>query len=223
MANKAYEAGDYKAAIHEYEQLAELYQSSDLYKNLGNAHFRLNNLGKAILYYEKAVKINPSDQDARFNLSFAKNKTLDRLGDEGDDKIGSFFRQIITSTPANNWALLSIVFFILFFATLVLLILNKKIKIKRLYFVLSLALAFFSIVIIIFAFQAKQYATSYSHAIIIDEKVDVKSEPIENGTDLFVLHEGAKIEIVQEKAEWVEIMLPNGTKGWVEQDDLGRI
>ncbi len=222
-ANSAYETGDYQKAIDLYSSLTNDYQSSDLLKNLGNAHFRLDNLGLAILYYEKAIKLNPDDEDAAFNLKYANNLTVDRLGDGGDDKIASFFKSLIASTASNNWAYINILLCFLFFGVLAYMFISKSIRTKRLLFLSSIGLAVILLTSFIFAYQAKQMVLTYSHAIVIDSKVDVKSEPNDSSADLFVLHEGSKIELLSEKGEWIEIMIPNGSVGWVERKDVEKI
>ncbi|MEM7163349.1 MAG: tetratricopeptide repeat protein [Bacteroidota bacterium] len=223
LGNTAYKEGNYTEAINHYEDLIEDYQSPDLFKNLGNAYFRQNELGKAILFYEKALKINPSDEDALFNLAYANNLTVDRLGEEGDDRLKTFFRGIVGSTAANNWAFLSIIMAFLFFGCLVLMILKKNIRIKRILFLASAGIALLFLISVVFAYQSKQMATKHSHAIITDQKVDVRSEPNSESKELFVLHEGAKVELLESSKEWIEIMLPNGSKGWLEKSNLAEI
>lgn len=221
--NAAYESGDIETAIASYELVATMQESPALYGNLGNAHYRNGNIAKAILNYERSLKLDPRNEDILFNLSFVNKLTKDKLEEVESDQLSGFLRSMSTSYAANSWANISLAFTFVFFIFLTLIFLIKKVSIKRTLFYTSVLLAILLTGSIYFAYDSKNIASTQTHAIIIDSKVDVRSEPVEQSVELFVLHEGSKVQILGTKNGWVHIQIPNGTKGWLPDHTLEKI
>ena len=222
-ANTAFENGDLEDAIANYEIVETIYTSPALYGNLGNAYFRTGNIAKAILNFERALKLDPRNEDITFNLDFAKNLTKDKLEENESDQLSGFLRSISTSYPANTWAIISIICAFIFFICLTLVFSIKKVGSKRTFFYASGLFAIMLLSSIYFAYDSKSIVSTSTHAIITNSKVDVKSEPNPNSVELFVLHEGSKVLVLGSKNGWLHIQLPNGTKGWLSSSTLEKI
>lgn len=219
-ANLKYQTTEYSKAIDYYLEVEENFESPALYQNIGNAYFRLNDIPRAILYYEKALKIDPGNTDVEFNLATANGYIVDRFDVSSDQSFGTFINDLIQSTSANNWATYSIISIIVLFIFLTFTIISKRVSLKRFMFYMGILTGLVSLVLIIFSIQAKSLSQTSTHAIIISPKSDIKSEPNSLSTDLFVLHEGSKVELINDSDEWYEIRIPNGTKGWIPKKDL---
>lgn len=223
-AKKHYEQKAYQKAITNYETIiADGYSSSEVYYNLGNAYFKLNNLGKAILYYEKAKKINPSDEDITYNLSIANQKRVDKI-----DAIPQLFIKelqvgFINTFSEKTWSVLSIVFMWLAFGLLLLYFFTSQKKIKLIGFWSAMLLFAFTIATYFIAQKSNQLTYKADEAIILVPSITAKGSPADDGTNLFVLHEGTKVQIETESNGWIEIKLANGNKGWVKIETIGKI
>ena len=221
--NTSYENGEFEEAIYFYEQIEQEYVSPALYRNLGNSHFRSGNIAHAILNYERSLKLDPGNEDLEFNLAYVKNLIKDKLEENESDQLSSFLKSISTSFPANTWALISIVFAFLFFISMIFVFSVKKVSSKRSFFYITGLFGVLLLSSIYFAYDSKKIMITHSHAIITDPKVDVKSEPKTKSIELFVLHEGSKVIVLGSKNGWIQIQLPNGTKGWLPIETLEKI
>lgn len=219
--NQFYEQGEYQQAIDAYTVLVEEgYHSEDLFFNLGNAYFKNRNTAKAILYYEKALKINPASEDAQFNLSIANEQTVDKVEAIPELFLYRWWKALYNLFPADTWAkitiallLLSLIGFALF--KLIASVANRKIGFYL--FVGGLALALFTFFL---ASRQKAYLLSEEYAIIIEPTVNIISAPSDGSSQLFVLHEGTKVKVKDNSAEWLKVALPNGNEGWIKRDEL---
>ena len=200
-ADSAYINNDFASAVYLYENiLANQGESADIYYNLGNSYYKMDNIAKAIVNYEKALMLNPGNGDIRFNLELAQSKTVDK----------------VTPMSEKGWAKMGIITFILMLLMLALYFFSKKIALKKVGFISAVCLLFVCIVANIFASAQKDKAQSHETAIIMAPSITVKSTPNEGGTDLFILHEGRKVYIKDNTMrEWKEIQLEDGNAGWV--------
>ena len=224
QANQAYEDADYNRAMEHYQELLnQELLSDDIHYNLGNSYFKTSNIAEAILHYEKALKINPSHEDAAFNLSIANEKTVDKLESIPELFIYRWWKAIYQLFSIDQWAWLcvlgmflgSLLFISYLFLTSTA---GKKISFYTCVIVTSIALISW-----IMAAQQKSNLNSHSHAIIMAPTANVISAPTEGSSQLFVLHEGTKVKLKSQVNDWVEIALPNGNKGWVELKALAKI
>ena len=194
QANEAYAQEDYIKAIELYEQtLKEQGVSSDLYYNLGNAYYKHNEFAKAILNYERALLLNPGNEDARFNLDMANTHIVDKI-----DPVGRFFLSVWIDSlrsflSSNAWAVIGIVSFLLFLLGCYLYLFSKSVRAKKMGFFGGIILFLVSIAANSFAWNLNEKMENRNEAIVFAPTVPVKSSPAESGTDLFVLHEGTKV------------------------------
>ncbi len=221
QANEAYAQEDYNKAIALYEQtLNEQGVSSDLYYNLGNAYYKHNEFAKAILNYERALLLNPGNEDARFNLDMANTQIVDKI-----DPVGRFFLSVWidsmrSALSSNTWAIIGIVSFFLFLAGLYLYLFTKSVFTRKLGFFGGAILLLASIVANSFSWGLNSKLKAHSEAIVFAPTIPVKSSPAESGTDLFVLHEGTKVSILSTLGDWTEVKISDGNRGWLPASSI---
>jgi len=217
-------SGSYKEALQVWTDIYNTgYRSSGLNYNIGNAYFKLNNIPDAILYYERAYLLNPSDEDINYNLQIARTFIVDRFQEIPELFFVRWYNVVSLFLSTNCWAKISIGSFILCLLLLSLYIYSSRYRHKVIGF--WLAVFFFVLTLSSFAFTVRNKSLVYdSHkAIISSPLVSGKSSPDNSGTDLFVLHEGTRVSIEDEVGEWFEIMLSDGNKGWVPVNSLSII
>lgn len=223
-ANSAYQAGDYEKAVTAYEEiLGNGETSAELYYNLGNAHYKLNHVAPTIYYYEKALQLNPADEDIQNNIAFARNMAIDDIEKVEETGMDEWINGVISTFSYPTWAVMAIVFSIIFTGLFLLYYFSYKPLYKRMLFgaaILSLLLCIFSVV---FAFQQQSYIQNNQYAIIFSEEVEVRDEPTLRGDPSFELHEGTKAKVLEDYQEWSRIELANGAQGWVNTTHLRKL
>ena len=217
QADSAYINNDFVNAVYLYESiLANQGESADIYYNLGNSYYKMDNIAKAIVNYEKALVLNPSNGDIRFNLELAQSKTVDKVTPMSEIFLITWMKSLTNTMSEKGWAKMGITTFILMLFCLALYFFGKKIALKKIGFIAALCLLLVCILSNVFASTQKNEAQSHSTAIIMAPSVTVKSTPNEGGTDLFILHEGHKVNIKDNTMrKWKEIQLEDGNVGWV--------
>ena len=217
QADSAYINNDYASAVYLYEQiLTNQGESADIYYNLGNSYYKMDNIAKAIVNYEKALMLNPGNGDIRFNLELAQSKTVDKVTPISEVFFVTWIKDLTNTMNEEGWAKIGISTFILMLLSLTLYFFGKKLTLKKIGFISAVCLLFVCIISNLFASSQKNKAQSHEMAIIIAPSVTVKSTPNQGGTDLFILHEGRKV-LVKDNGmrEWKEIQLEDGNVGWV--------
>lgn len=217
QADSAYIHGDYVSAIAIYEAiLADRKESSEIYYNLGNSYYKNNNIAKAVLNLERALLLDPGDDDIRFNLEMVKSKTIDRVPPVNEFLFVTWFKSIKSCMGIDDWAKMAIVSFLVFIFALVMYIFGKKLVLRKIGLIV-VTVSFISVILSnIFAYSQKNQLINRNNAIIMVPSVTVKSTPSEKGMDLFVLHEGHKVHIRDSSMkEWIEIKLEDGNIGWI--------
>lgn len=224
-ADSAYVKGDYKAAIEIYESLAANNgESADVYYNLGNAYYKSENIAKAVLNYERALLLNPDDEDIRFNLELARSKTVDKVTPEYKFFLMEWLEGIINLLSISAWSVLAVVSFVVMLLTLLLFLFGKSVSTKKTGFIIALFSLFITIFANLSALHRYHYLTERNDAVIMEPSVTAKSTPSNSGTELFVIHEGRKVKISDDSMrEWTEIELEDGNKGWIPSSSLERI
>jgi len=216
-----YTAGKYEQAISTYERIVKNgYEAAELYFNLGNAYYKSNKFPMAIVNYERALKLAPKNEDIQFNLQLANMHVVDKIDTVPEFFLVSWLNQFIKKLSSNQWALISVsafvfglVFFLVFF-------LSNRVTARRFSFWLGIVLIIGSLFTFNYSRKQKWFALNEPSAIVMTPSVVVKSSPDMSGTELFLIHEGLKIKVIDELGEWCEIKLPDGNKGWVKHSDL---
>lgn len=220
-ANDAYSMGQYETALADYRQIEDAgYESYKLYYNMGNAYYKTDNMGKAILYYEKALKLNPAGKDAMNNLQIAKLRTLDKIDVLPEFIIGTWVKDIRNMMSSNGWGYTAVGLLVLVCVLLLLFKFAPTTGGRKLSFVLACVAFLFFIFSLMFAVNLRVKANSDDFAVVMVPVSNVKSAPNSTGNNLFILHEGSKVEILEQAGKWCRIEISDGRQGWLESDDV---
>ncbi len=223
-ANTAYQAGFYENAATLYEQIIEQGKvSSVIYYNLGNSYFKMDEISKAILNYERALKLDPSNEDITYNLRIANNKIVDKIDQLPQLFYIKWWKSLKQLSSPDGWATLFIIFFFTFFLITAFFLLSTSIRLRRTFLISGLVILVFSALSFILALQTYKESAFNRDAIVFTPSLPVKSSPEESGIDLFVIHEGLKVQIIDHLTGWEEIRIANGSKGWVKSETIERI
>ena len=220
-ADSAYAKGNYQQAIKDYEQLLKKGVSADLYYNLGNSYYRMDEIPRAVLNYERALLLSPGDRDVRFNLQMARSKTIDKITPESEMFFVTWYHSLVNLTSVDGWARLALVALALAIVLALLYLFASPVWLRKIGFFGAFGLIVVFIVANVFAHVQKQSFTSRSGAIIMAPAATVKSTPASQGTDLFILHEGTKVNIIDgAMRQWKRVRVADGKEGWVETSQL---
>ncbi len=216
-----YKAEKYQEALNAWMKILESDKhSAALYYNLGNAHYKLNNIGPSIYYYEKALQLAPNDSDIRNNLSFAENAKIDAIEPLPETIFKRWYKSISGVFTFDGWATASTIFSILFVALFLLYYFSVSERKKRILFTGSVISIFLLLFTLVVAFKTYNDYTKDRPAIIFAESTEVKSEPTMGSEAAFVLHEGTKVLILDQDDEWYRIVLADGKDGWIPTSEL---
>lgn len=223
-ANKAYAAGNYEEAIDQYEQILQDGQTSAaLHYNLGNSYYKLNKVAPSIYHYEKALQLKPGDEDIHNNLSFARNMAIDAIGEEEKTGFRGIFETSTAAFSASGWGWIAIFCMLVFVIFFLVYYFSSKTLVKRLLFIGAMFFFVMAISSAVVAATKQDLRQESNYAIVFSEEVEIKNEPSPRAEEAFLLHEGAKVKIIEDFQDWVEIELPNGSRGWMPQNDLKRL
>lgn len=224
QANFLYSKGNYTDAAKLYEKvLTSQGVSPELYFNLGNAYYKSNELGHSILNYERALRLAPTFDDARYNLEIAQMKVVDNVSLNQAFFIGRWIDGFIKMFNSNQWIWISLVLFLICLISAFLFIFGPTRQLRKIAFYIGAIILFISLLAFIFSGIRKDQMLNHREAIVMTGVVNVKGSPDKSGTELFQLHEGTKVTIKSTLGNWTEIKLGNGNIGWVEQENIERI
>ena len=219
-SNDYYTNGDYQNAVNGYlDVLDSGFESAELYFNLGNSFYKLNNIPDSNFYYEKAKSISPNDDDILTNLIFAKNLRIDKIEILPITQMQNFKLSILNLFSEKGWSifLISLIWFMSL--AFIFYIISKDSKFKRLYFTLSIVFIILSSLTLFINFEKKNLS-EIKYAIVYDKEIEVWSEPNNISELKFLLHEGTKVKQLDVIEDWVNIQLENGTLGWIQSSSL---
>ncbi|MDG1260219.1 MAG: tetratricopeptide repeat protein [Flavobacteriales bacterium] len=219
-ANTAYENGNFEEAYLTYTSLAKTYSNFELYFNTGNAAYKANKLGESILYYERAKKINPTDADLLANLAIANSKIKDRIEELPNLGVEDAWGIVTATKRLTLWTYLTLILTFVGLALAAWGLWSSKKNAKRILFVLGCFVILVSFLGYGLARSTYNNILKNTTGIILAPKVDVKTGPNSGEKDAFLLHEGTKVNVLQETEGWVEIKLANGNIGWVLKETL---
>lgn len=222
--NKAYIDGDYKKAIERYTAILDRDRYSvKLYYNLANAYFKTGEIGRAILYYNKALKLAPSNDDVRYNLAIAEAQTKDKIAVVPEFFLNRWMRGIRNTMSCTTWSVVSLAAFAAIFVFALLFLLSGRIAVRKTGFYGALAALTVFVIATSFAIAERRDMLRREQAVVMSSAISVKSSPDRSATDLFVLHEGTKVRIATEIDGWYEIVIADGKKGWTESRNIEQI
>ncbi|MDE6688742.1 MAG: tetratricopeptide repeat protein [Prevotella sp.] len=220
-ADSAYVNEDYRKAIEIYEALLQDGVSPELYYNLGNAYYRVDDNTHAILNYERALLLAPGDADIKFNLQMAQSRTVDKIVPESEMFFVTWYHSLVNLTDVDGWAYLALGSLALAIILALLYLFSGSVLLRKVGFFGGIVAVVAFLLFNVFAWQQSQLLKNRSGAIIIQSAVPVKSTPAHGGTDLFILHEGTKVNITDDSMDnWKEIKMADGKKGWVQANQI---
>ncbi len=220
-ADSAYTQERYQKAAQLYEQLLKKGVSSELYYNLGNSYYRMDNMTKAVLNYERALLLSPGDGDIRFNLQMARAKTIDKIVPESEMFFVTWYRSLVNLQSVDAWARLALISLVLAIILALAYLFANAIWLRKVGFFGGFFFVLLFLFSNLFAWQQKKALIHRSGAIIIRSAVNVKSTPSSHGTDLFILHEGTKVNITDDTMRgWKKIRVADGKEGWLETKEI---
>lgn len=225
QGNALYQAGQFDSALAAYGRILDQgFENGPLYFNMGNCAYKLGRTGTAVLYYEKARRFMPSDEDLKANLLMANLRVVDKVEARSEFLPLRLFRIAVRGLPASAWALTTIGFFGLAVFGVVLFLLSRKRFLAVNGFRGAVLFGVLFVVTGLLWLGRVLSDRSTVEAVILAAKVDVMSAPGgQDSVESFSLHEGTKVRLDRESGDWVEIVLPDGKVGWVMKEALGRI
>lgn len=208
----------YEAQIDENSSINQ--ESAELYYNLANAYFRDNQIAKAIVNYERALLLNPGDSDIRHNLRFARTRIEDKIDSSDNFFLNRWIRVVQNLYSANTWAVIGIVFFVLFIVAVGVYMISSQLLVRKVSFYVGIVLLILVITTNVFAFKQRNKILNRSTGIVMSASVSIYTSPDAHSQELFRLHEGSKVKIKREEGRWIEIMIANGSVGWLQKKNV---
>lgn len=221
-ADSAYVQEDFQQAARLYQtMIAQQGESAQLYFNIGNCYYRMDSIAKAVLFYERARLLDPADNDIRFNLDMARAKTVDRVVPASEMFFVTAYRSLVLSMSITGWAKLGVAMFLLLLAGFALYLFAPQLRAKQVGFTVAIIALLVCIFSHIAANQQRRHIHYRTSAVIMSPSVVVKSTPSSSGTDLFILHEGTHVDIIDDSMrEWLEIRMSDGKEGWLSRNEI---
>ena len=220
-ADKEYAKGNYLQASKDYSDLLKVGESVELYYNLGNCYYRLGNITKSIIAYEKAHRLSPSDRDVTFNLEFVREKTIDKIERQEKNFFSAGYTMLQNLMDMDAWARLSIVAFFACLGMAMLFLLGRDEWMRKLGFYVALLSVFVFVFSTLFAWQQKHNFDARDRAVVVAPSASVKLTPSESSADAVVVHEGTAVQIVDRTmSDWYSVKLDDGKEGWLKRNSL---
>jgi tetratricopeptide (TPR) repeat protein len=221
-ALSAYSAGMFGMALEYYRYVIDSLheESAALYYNMGNASFRRNDLASAILYYEKALKLAPNDDDIIFNLGLSNSRIPDKIESVPEMLLVRWYKKITHLLTPNHWAYITLGALAVALIFLALYFVAYNIVIRKIGFWMGVVAFLFFIFSLTISHQTAKEQTTQNTGIVFSASLTVKSSPEESSADLFVLHEGTKVWILDQLNRWYKIKIANGSVGWIPATEI---
>lgn len=223
-ADDEYAKGNYQQAIKDYQEILKAGVSSEIYYNLGNAYYRTDNITQALLAYERALQLSPGDNDIRFNLQYARSKTIDKITPETEMFFVTWYNSLVNFTSVDRWANTAIVSIVMALLLILVFLFAPQMWAHKSGFYGSAVFLLLFAFANLFAFQQKHELETKQGAIVIAPTVNVKKTPAASGTDVFVIHEGTRVDITDRgMKQWRGVKLADGREGWLKTSQIEEI
>lgn len=221
QGKQQYKNQNYTYAIANWTKILDAGEhSAALYFNLGNAYYKLNQIGPSIYYYEKALQLSPNDSDIKNNLNFAKNATVDAIEPLPLTLFAKWDQQVSDLMTYEGWAWTTVLATMLLSLLFILYYFSGSSARKRVYFAGFLLASFVMITALSMSYRGYQRGLNDRQAIVFAEETQIKAEPSMGSETSFVLHEGTRVKILEEDQDWLHIRIADGKEGWIVAADL---
>jgi tetratricopeptide (TPR) repeat protein len=222
--NELYQGKQYTEAADTYRKVIHLgYEGTSLYYNLANSYYRAGKIGLSILYYEKALKLSPGDDEIIHNLNIANAKTVDKIDTLPKFFIFQWWEGFLALFSLTGWMHTTYIFYLLLLGSIGLYFFAKGPSMQRYSFFSGLAFILLLIIAVIPLIINLNRTLSVKSGVIIENSATVKLAPDQTSNDAFIVHEGLKVRELDQVENWVKIRLLDGKEGWVQQNDIGAI
>jgi len=212
----AYKNGDFQKAIDSWEQILETGQHSEaVYFNLGNAYYKLNEIGPSIYYHEKALQLAPNDRDINNNLAFAENARIDAIEPLPKTIFRVWYERISGVFTYDGWATVAITLSFLSAFLFLGYLFSRNAGQKRVAFLTSIGCGLLMLGSLVMAFVTYGEDLKKQSAIVFSSQVEVRNEPTVRGEAVFILHEGTKVRVLDRDGDWMRISIADGKDGWL--------
>lgn len=220
-ATVAYNEGAYEKAIDLYSSILENGQhSAALYYNLGNSYYKLNDVPNSIYFYEKALLLSPNDSEILNNLGYAQQMTLDAIEVLPETGLAKLYKSVTDMLTFDQWAYLGVFFMFLFVLLYIVFYYARYSSRKRWAFIGSLVSLVIAVITVVFAFVQYQDFNADRPAIIFADEIGIQAEPNSSSDEVFILHAGTKVNVLEELNDWKKIELTDGKTGWIPTKQL---
>lgn len=220
-ANELYNQHAYDSAAVVYESIINKgYSSATLYYNLGNTYYKLRNYPMSILYYEKSLKLDPNNEDTKHNIEIARAFIGDKIEPVPELFLKSWWNKLSNLFTLNTWSIISLIVLGSLLTSIFFYITSRTRTLKKSMFFISIILTILTISTFCITTKKNKYIKSKNEGIVITSTITVKSSPSTSSVDLFVLHEGSKVKILDNTGEWDKIKIANGSIGWLPSSTI---
>ncbi|MCF0173160.1 MAG: BatD family protein, partial [Bacteroidales bacterium] len=216
-----YSEGNYQSALDIYKTIEEQGLCSDrLFYNMGNAYYKMGNLSGAILYYNKSLKLNPANADARFNLGIASESVLDRIDEVPEFVLKTVVRNIKYLMSSDGWAWTMLALLLVTALCVLGFRFFNALGLRKVSFITGCITLLMAVASLGFSLSERADIRSEDGAVVMTPVSSVKSSPAEDGKSLFIIHEGTRVEILDRLGNWSKVEIADGRQGWMASGDL---
>lgn len=224
VANDAYANGNYMEAIKGYEVILQDSKRSDIYYNIGNCYYRMGDISKSIIAYEKAQRLAPGNNDIAHNLDLARSKTIDKITPTPEMFFATWYKSLLNMNTIDEWGIMGLVALFLALTMISAYWLLKTILLRKISFYMALLMIVTFLLANVFGWQQKQILENRTRAVITTPVVSVKKTPSDTSSDAFVVHEGTGMEITDNTMEyWYGVRFADGREGWLKKNQVEQI
>lgn len=220
-ANSLYNENAFDSALVVYKDIVEQgYSSATLYYNIGNTYYKLRNYPLAIYYYEKSLKLDPNNDDTKHNIEIAQLFLTDKIEAVPELFIKTWWNNFSNTFTLNTWSIITLVLIVLLLTCIFFYITAKTRGLKKSMFFTGILLIVLTICSFSISAKKHNYISTNNEGIVIIPTITIKSSPSNSSVDLFVLHEGSKVKILDNTDGWEKIKIANGSIGWLPASSI---